>query len=91
MVLNPVTTFLIVLAIGIAVGLVFDRLLGPGWFKRKISGSTRSMTTSALVGIAGSFIGYHLALILAFGRGWGALVGAALAAAVVLYLWRMVK
>jgi hypothetical protein len=91
MVLNPVTTFLIVLVIGIAVGLIFDRVLGPGWFRRQITGAARQMVTSALVGVAGSFVGYHLALILAFGRGIGGLIGAALGAAVVLYLWRMVR
>jgi uncharacterized membrane protein YeaQ/YmgE (transglycosylase-associated protein family) len=91
MVLNPVTTFLLVLVIGIAVGLIFDRFAGPGWLTRQIAGKTRPMLTSSLIGIAGAFIGYHVALILAFGRGYGAFIAAALGAAVVLWLWRMVR
>jgi len=89
--LNPITTFILVLVIGVAAGLLFDRLVGPGWFKRKITGSTRSMTTSALVGVAGAFVGDHLAMLLAFGRGYGALIAAAIGAVVVLWVWRMVK
>ena len=48
--LDPVTTFLIVLVIGIVAGLVFDRLMGPGWFTRQLAGQNRHMLTSALIG-----------------------------------------
>jgi uncharacterized membrane protein YeaQ/YmgE (transglycosylase-associated protein family) len=91
MILDPVTTFLLILVIGIVVGLVFDRLAGPGWLTRQIAGGTRLMFTSALVGVAGAFIGYHLTLILGLGRGYGALIGAVVGAAVVLWVWRMIK
>jgi uncharacterized membrane protein YeaQ/YmgE (transglycosylase-associated protein family) len=78
--LDPAVMVLLVVLIGIAAGLIFDR---------QVAG-TRGMVTSALVGIAGSFIGYHVALLLAF-RGVIALVGAALGAVLVLWAWRMAK
>src|SRR5208283_5106592 len=61
---DPVTSFVIVLLIGIVAGFLFDRIAGPGWLSRQVSGSTRGLATSALVGVAGSFIGYHLATII---------------------------
>jgi uncharacterized membrane protein YeaQ/YmgE (transglycosylase-associated protein family) len=92
MLLDPAVTFLLVLAIGIIAGIVFDRIAGPGWLTRQLAGSTRGIVTSALVGIAGSFIGFHLASLLSLGSGWLALLlGAAIGAVVVLWCWRMVK
>ena len=61
MTLTPTVTFLIVLAIGALAGLLFDRFAGPNWFKRQIVGAMPSMITSALVGVAGAFVGFHLA------------------------------
>jgi len=90
--LDPTTTFIVVLVIGIVAGLVFDRVARPGWLTRQIAGSTRGMVTNALVGIAGAFIGYHLAALLALGGGWLILiVSAAVGAVVVLWLWRVVR
>ena len=91
MVLDPVTTFLLIIVIGIVIGLLFDRMAGPGWLTRQVAGGTRLMFTSALVGIAGSFIGYHLTLIMRLGGGYGALIGAVIGAAVILWVWRMIK
>jgi uncharacterized membrane protein YeaQ/YmgE (transglycosylase-associated protein family) len=88
--LSPGAVFLILLIIGIAAGLLFDHFAGPGWISRQVAGKNRLMATSALVGIAGSFAGYHLALIIAL-AGYGALIGAVIGAAVVLWLWRMVR
>jgi uncharacterized membrane protein YeaQ/YmgE (transglycosylase-associated protein family) len=88
--LSPALTFLILLAIGIVAGLLFDRIAGPGWLTRQIAGSTRSIVTSSLAGIAGSFVGYHLA-VLAGIAGYGALIGAVIGAAVILWVWRMVR
>ncbi|MBX9828566.1 MAG: transglycosylase [Xanthobacteraceae bacterium] len=85
---DPTTTFFIVLVIGAVLGLVFDRLLGRGWLARKITGG-RQYLTSALVGVAGSFIGYHLAIMFKLGAGWPQLLGAAIGALVVLWVWRM--
>ena len=88
--LSPGAVFLILLVIGIAAGLLFDRFAGPGWLSRQIAGKNRMMVTSALVGIAGSFVGYHLAVVIGI-AGYAALVGAIIGALAVLYGWRMVR
>ena len=44
--LDPAVMFLLVLLIGVAAGLIFDRVAGPGWFARQVAG-TRGMVTSA--------------------------------------------
>jgi uncharacterized membrane protein YeaQ/YmgE (transglycosylase-associated protein family) len=89
---DPAITFLLVLVIGIAAGLLFDRLAGPSWLARQFSGSTRGIVTSALVGVAGAFVGYQIALLLALGGGIvTTVIAAALGAAVVLFAWRMAK
>ena len=88
--MTPAAIFLILLVIGIAAGLLFDRFAGPGWLSRQIAGSTRTMVTSALVGIAGSFVGYHLAGLLGIG-GYGALIVAIIGAAVILWVWRLMR
>jgi uncharacterized membrane protein YeaQ/YmgE (transglycosylase-associated protein family) len=46
---------------------------------------------SALVGVAGAFVGYHIAVLLALGGGLATSVIAAAGAAVVLFAWRMAK
>ena len=66
--LNPGVIFLLLLVIGIAAGLLFDRFAGPGWLSRQVAGPNRLMLTSALVGIAGSFVGYHLAVLIGLSR-----------------------
>ena len=58
---DPVVLFLLVLAIGIVAGILFDRLAGPSWLARQFSGSNRGIITSVLVGVAGAFVGYHIA------------------------------
>jgi uncharacterized membrane protein YeaQ/YmgE (transglycosylase-associated protein family) len=89
---DPVVTFLLVLAIGVIAGLLFDRLAGPSWLARQFSGSTRGIVTSALVGVAGAFVGYHIAMLLALGGGIvTSVIAAAVGAAVVLFGWRMAK
>lgn len=61
---TAIVNFLIVLAIGIAVGVVFARS-GTGFLGRaRDSLSGVGVGTYALVGIAGSFIGFHLGVIL---------------------------
>jgi uncharacterized membrane protein YeaQ/YmgE (transglycosylase-associated protein family) len=89
---DPVITFLLVLVIGIGAGFLFDRLAGPSWLARQFSGSSRGIITSVLVGVAGAFVGYHIAVLLAPG---GEIVttvlAAALGAALVLFSWRMAK
>ena len=89
---DPVVTFLLVLVIGVVAGIFFDRLAGPSWLARQFAGSTRGIITSALVGVAGAFLGYHIAVLLALGVGLlTSVIAAAVGAAVVLFAWRMAK
>jgi uncharacterized membrane protein YeaQ/YmgE (transglycosylase-associated protein family) len=89
---DPAVMFLLVLAIGVVVGFLFDRLAGPSWLARQFSGSTRGMITSALVGVAGAFVGDHIGGLLALGGGIvTSIIAAAVGAAVVLFGWRMAK
>jgi uncharacterized membrane protein YeaQ/YmgE (transglycosylase-associated protein family) len=89
---DSAVTFLLVLAVGVVAGILFDRLAGPSWLARQFSGSTRSIVTSALVGVAGAFVGFHIALLLALGGGLvTSVIAAAAGAAVVLFAWRMAK
>ncbi len=89
--MGPALVLLLLIAIGVVAGLLFDRFAGPGWLSRQIAGANRTMTTSALVGIAGSFIGYHLTGLLAIGAAYAGFIGAAIVAFVVLWVWRMVR
>lgn len=89
---DPALIFIVILVIGIAAGLLFDRLAGPSWLARQFSGSSRGIITSALVGIAGALMGYHIAVLLALGAGLlMAVIAAALGAVAVLFAWRMAK
>jgi hypothetical protein len=88
--LTPSVTFLIVLAIGVGGGLIFDRFARANWFKRQIVGAMPSLVTSALVGVAGAFVGFHLAAALKLTPGV-ALVGAVVGTAAVLFGWRTVR
>jgi len=89
---DPAVTFLLVLVVGVVAGILFDRLAGPSWLARQFSGSTRGIVTSALVGIAGAFVGYHIAMLLAFGGGLlTSVIAAAVGAAAILFTWRMAK
>ena len=88
--LSPAAVVVILLIIGIAAGILFDRFAGPGWLSRQIGGKNRILVTSSLIGIAGSFVGYHLAGLLTI-TGYAAIIGAIIGALVVLYGWRMVK
>jgi uncharacterized membrane protein YeaQ/YmgE (transglycosylase-associated protein family) len=89
---DPGVTFLLVLAIGVIAGFLFDRFAGPSWLARQFSGSTRGIITSALIGVAGAFVGYHVAILLALGGGIvTSVIAAAVGAAVVLFGWRTAK
>ncbi len=87
---DPAVTLVVLVIIGIVAGLIFDRIAGPGWLTRQIAGSTRSMVTSSLIGIAGAFIGYH-AVGLAAAAGYAPFIGAVIGSALVLWVWRMIK
>ncbi len=81
--------FAIVITIGVVVGLMFNRFW-RSWLGRQTASATgMGDITYALVGIAGSFIGFHLAVII------GLLptplmlyLGAAAGAIVTLLVWR---
>jgi uncharacterized membrane protein YeaQ/YmgE (transglycosylase-associated protein family) len=88
--LSPAAVFVLLLIIGIAAGLLFDRVAGAGWLSRQIAGNNRMLVTSALIGIAGSFVGYQLALVVGV-AGYGALLVAVIGALAVLWGWRTVR
>jgi uncharacterized membrane protein YeaQ/YmgE (transglycosylase-associated protein family) len=88
---DPTVPFLLVLAIGFVAGILFDRLAGPSWLARQFSGSTRGIITSALVGVAGAFVGYHIAMLALGGGLLTSVIAAAVGAVVVLFVWRMAK
>jgi hypothetical protein len=78
---------IIVLVIGIAAGLLINRY-GQTWLRRQFT-TTHSDLTSALVGIAGSFVGFHIGVLLGLLPSPLMLyVAAAIGAIVVLWLWR---
>ena len=79
--------FLIVLIIGIVVGLFFNRYART-WLAR-LGTSSHSDMTSALVGVAGAFIGFHLGVILGLLPSPLMLyLAAVIGAVVVVWLWR---
>lgn len=85
---DPFVVFIIVLLIGIIAGVIAERGFNTSWLSRRLAG-TRADLTSALVGIAGAFIGFHVVALVALSAGMlviflGAIVGAAL----VLWGWK---
>ncbi len=86
---TAVLHLVVVLLIGIVVGVVSNRF-GRNWLGRQTVAVTGAGdVTYALVGIAGAFIGFHMAVIL------GLLptplmlyLSAAIGAAVTIWLWR---
>jgi uncharacterized membrane protein YeaQ/YmgE (transglycosylase-associated protein family) len=89
--MDPVLSLILVIIIGIIAGIVYDRYAGPGWLTRQIAGQRRGLATSCLVGIAGSFIGFHVFALLALGASLVLYVGAAIGAAAVLWVWRAMR
>ncbi len=85
---TAILTFIILIVIGIVVGLVFNRY-GGSWLGRQVAGATGAGdVTYALVGIAGSFMGFHIGVILGLLPSVLLYVAAVLGAAVTLWLWR---
>ena len=86
--LDPTVAFIIVLVIGIAAGIIAQGVARPSWLSRQI-GQRRADLTSALVGIAGAFIGFPIAAIVAPSAGMMVLfVAAVVGAILVLWGWR---
>jgi uncharacterized membrane protein YeaQ/YmgE (transglycosylase-associated protein family) len=87
---DPATIFLVNLIVGALVGIVLDRF-GGSWLSRRMAGSG-GMVTSALVGIAGAFVAYHLIGLFKVRPTLVVLIAAAaVGAAVVVWLWRMAR
>jgi hypothetical protein len=85
---SAIVTFLVIVVIGIVVGLAFNRY-GRSWLGRQVAGATGAGDiTYALVGIAGSFMGFHIGVILGLLPSVLLYVAAVLGAAVTLWLWR---
>lgn len=85
---TAVVTFIILIIIGIAVGLLFNRR-GRSWIGRQVAQATGAGdVTYALVGIAGSFMGWHIGFILGLLPTWLWFVTAILGAALTIWLWR---
>jgi uncharacterized membrane protein YeaQ/YmgE (transglycosylase-associated protein family) len=90
--LDPTVTFIIVLIIGTAAGLIAQRIARGSWLSRQIAGKGRADLTSALVGIAGAFIGFHIAAIVALSAGMIVVfIAAAIGAVLVLWGWREIR
>ncbi len=90
---DPAVSFVVVLLIGILAGSLAQWVTGTSWLSRQITGKGRVYVTSALVGIAGSFVGFHIASLLKL-SGPGSIVPfvcAAVGAGVILLGWRMIK
>lgn len=87
---DPTTAFVLVIVIGIAAGMLLDRFSGPSWLARQF-GAQRGSATTSLVGVAGAFIGYHLAMMgQMIGLGaYAGFLGAMLGAGLILWLWRL--
>lgn len=85
---TAIMNLIVVLAIGIAAGIIFARR-GRTWLGQLGGSGSAGEVTSALVGIAGAFMGFHLVVVL------GLLptplmlyLGAVVGAVVTLWLWR---
>ena len=61
---TAIFTFILLIVIGIVVGVLFNRR-GRSWLGRQVADATGAGdVTYSLVGIAGSFMGFHVGVIL---------------------------
>ena len=86
---SAILSLIVILVSGIAVGLIFNRF-GRSWIGRKAAGATgMGDTTYALVGIAGAFIGFHIAVILGLlPTPLTLYIGAIIGSVLTVWLWR---
>ena len=85
---TAITTFILLVLIGIIVGLIFNRG-GRGWLRRQVAETTGvGDVTYALVGIAGSFMGFHIGVILELLPSLLLYILAIAGAALTIILWR---
>ena len=78
-------TFIILVVIGAAVGYAVLHY-GSTWLRRQFA-TTSGEITYGLVGIAGSFMGYHIGLILGIAAPILLYILAIIGAGLTLYLW----
>jgi hypothetical protein len=84
---TALVNFVVVVLIGIAAGVAFYRSTRT-WLSR-LGPTGKSDVTSALVGIAGSFVGFHLGVILGIMPTPPMLyLSAVVGAVAMLWLWR---
>ena len=90
---DPTFSFFIVLLIGIVAGWLAQTVARASWLSKQIAGPGRVYLTSVLVGIAGAFIGFHLAALLGLSTpgSLAPFIAAVAGAAVVLFVWRTVR
>ncbi len=79
--------FLILVIIGAAVGYAMLHY-GNTWLRRQMSSAAGGEITYGLIGIAGSFMGYHVGLILGLLSPILLYILAVIGAGLTLYLWR---
>ncbi len=85
---TAIMTFIILVAIGVIVGLAFNRR-GRSWIGRQVAGATGAGdVTYCFVGIAGSFMGFHVGVILELLPSILLYVTALAGAALTIFLWR---
>jgi hypothetical protein len=85
---TAILTFILLVLIGIIVGLAFNRY-GRSWLGRQVADATGvGDVTYSLVGIAGSFMGFHIGVILGLLPSVLLYVAAILGAALTLWFWR---
>ena len=87
--LSPAVVFLLILVIGFAIGILIYGYAGSNWINQ-LTGTRRGQLTSGLVGVAGAFLGYHLAVIIGL-LGAVALLIAAVCSAALVWIWRTVR
>jgi hypothetical protein len=84
---NALANLIVILIIGIAVGLGFNRYART-WLSR-LGNTRKSDITTSLVGVAGAFTGFHLGVVLGLAPSPLMLyIAAAVAAALVVWFWR---
>ena len=85
---TAIFTFILLIVIGIVVGILFNRR-GRSWLGRQVADATGAGdVTYSLVGIAGSFMGFHVGVILGLLPSMMLYVAAIIGAALTIWLWR---
>jgi hypothetical protein len=85
---TAIFTFILLIVIGIVVGVLFNRR-GRSWLGRQVADATgEGDVTYSLVGIAGSFMGFHVGVILGLLPTMMLYLAAIIGAALTIWLWR---